>query len=132
MKKINDLMLKENLGKITSQIKRKIKQTSQDVWGAEIIRINMSNGNYNSERYTLETWTITLSIQEDMDIETLCDMFAYCAYCYDEKQKKEYQGNSDKYTCYMLCDWNWLADDIGHIIRNGKATLVKYAKILKN
>jgi hypothetical protein len=46
--------------------------------------------------------------------------------------------DGDKYTCHQLCGWRWLESEDGKIIKEiipGKryqATLVKYAKILKD
>lgn len=120
--------LRESLDSIRTRFVRKIEQTSEDIWGATVIRCKEDNTTFTDE---LETWKITLSIPSDMDIKTICDMFAYCAYCYDERQQSYYHKHYEEYKCYRLTDWVWLSDKCDNIIENGQATLVKYAKILK-
>ena len=118
---------------------RYIKQSTKDVWGKTICRIGKDvNGNYYEDRQELENWYVTAKITKDTKLE---DIVAECkVFC----QEKDIQGisleESDNYTCHQLCDWRWLEGEDGKIIREGKtphgieyyATLVKYAKILKD
>lgn len=119
---------------------RFIKQSTNDVWGKAIIRIYQDKkGDYYEDRNELENWYITVTITKDTKLE---DIIAECkALC----QEKDVQGISsweegEYYTLHQLCDWQWLEGEDGRIIRevktlNGveyRATLVKYAKILKD
>ena len=117
---------------------RFIKQSTNDVWGKTICRFcKDEKGNYCEDRQELESWYVKVMIDKDTkykDIITECK--AFC-------QEKDTQGitsweDGQNYTCYQLCDWRWLEGEDGKIIREavpGKkyyATLVKYAKILKD
>ena len=120
---------------------RYIKQSTKDVWGKTICRIGKDEkGSYYEDRQELENWYITVTITKDTK---LSDIIAECkTFC----QEKDTQGisleESENYTCHQLCDWRWLEGEDGKIIREGKhlrgqcieyyATLVKYAKILKD
>lgn len=118
---------------------RYIKQSTNDVWGKTICRIGKDEkGNYYEDRQELENWYITVTITKDTKLP---DIIAECKkFC----QEKDTQGivleESDNYTCHQLCDWKWLEGEDGRIIREVKtlhgveyrATLVKYAKILKD
>lgn len=118
---------------------RFIKQSSNDVWGKTICRVGKDeNGSYYEDRKELENWYCRVTISKDTKYN---DIISECkAFC----QEKDTQGisleESDNYTCHQLCDWRWLEGDDGKIIREFKtlhgveyrATLVKYAKILKD
>ena len=118
---------------------RFIKQSTRDVWGKTICRVGKDkNGGYYEDRQELENWYCTVNITKGTkynDIITECKVFC---------KEKDIQGisleESDNYTCHQLCDWRWLEGEDGKIIREVKtlhgveyrATLVKYAKILKD
>lgn len=118
---------------------RYIKQSTRDVWGKTICRIGKDEkGNYYEDRQELENWYYTVTITKDTKLP---DIVAECkTFC----QEKDTQGISWEdglnYTCHQLCDWRWLEGEDGKIIREVKtlhgvkyqATLVKYAKILKD
>ena len=119
---------------------RFIKQSNRDVWGKTIIRFYKDeNGDYREDRNELENWYCTVTITDDTKLK---DIIAECkAFC----QEKDNQWISsweegENYTCHQLCDWTWLEGDDGKIIREVnapqgveyRATLVKYAKILKD
>lgn len=121
---------------------RYIKQSTNEVWGKYIRRLYKDEkGDYHEDRHELENWYITVTITKDTKLK---DIIVQCkAFC----QEKDTQGissweESENYTCHQLCDWRWLEGDDGKIIREGKhlrgqcieyyATLVKYAKILKD
>ena len=120
---------------------RYIKQSNNDVWGKYIRRLYKDEkGEWCEDCHELESWYIMVPITKDMKLE---DIVAECkAFC----QQQDTQGisveESENYTCHQLCDWQWLESDDGKIIREGKhlrgqcieyyATLVKYAKILKD
>lgn len=119
---------------------RFIKQSTSDVWGKTIIRFYKDEkGDYREDRNELENWYVTVVITTDTKFK---DIIAECkAFC----QEKDTGGISSweeglNYTCHQLCDWQWLQGEDGKIIRECKtlhgveyqATLVKYAKILKD
>ena len=118
---------------------RFIKQSTRDIWGKYICRFGKDEkGDYYEERQELENWYCTVKITENTKLKDIIDECK--AFC----QEKDIQGisleESDNYTCHQLCDWTWLEGDDGKIIRECKtlhgveyqATLVKYAKILKD
>ena len=112
--------------------KRFIKQTSNYVWGKMVRFLHKDeNGNYHEEETELENWYISLPCTEKTNIDTLIDCFKSLV-----EDKETINGKTweelQEYTAHQLCDWVWLTDDRGNIIRNGKATLVKYAIILKD
>ena len=120
---------------------RFIKQSSNDVWGKTICRVRKDEkGNYYEDRHELENWYCTVTITKDTKYK---DIIADCkAFCQEKDTQSISLEESDNYTCHQLCDWRWLEGDDGKIIREGKhlrgkcveyyATLVKYAKILKD
>lgn len=120
---------------------RFIKQSNRDVWGKEIIRLYKDkNGDYQQDRNELENWYITVTITKDTMLE---DIITECnAFCREKDAQDISLEESENYTCHQLCDWRWLEGEDGKIIREGKhlrgqcieyyATLVKYAKILKD
>lgn len=56
--------------------KRLIKQTSNYVWGKDVIRmIDLGNGEYEKDRHELENWYISLHCTEKTNIDTLIDCF---------------------------------------------------------
>lgn len=119
---------------------RFIKQSTNDVWGKNIRRFYKDEkGDYLEDYHELENWYITVTITQNTKLQ---DIISECkAFC----QEKDTQGISsweegENYTCHQLCDWSWLEGENGKIIREVKtlrgveyqATLVKYAKILKD
>ena len=118
---------------------RYIKQSSNDVWGKTICRFSKDEkGVYHEERQDLENWYITVKITKDTKYK---DIVSECkAFCQEKDTQRISMAESDNYTCHQLCDWMWLEDECGKIIREFKtlhgieyqATLVKYAKILKD
>lgn len=109
-----------------------IKKTSDFVWGKDVVRmIDLGNGNYETERYDLENWYISLPCHEDTYIPTLIDCFKELVKQKDNPQSKTWEELKN-YTCHQLCDWEWLENEQGQIVQNGKVTLVKYAIILKD
>lgn len=110
-----------------------IKQSIFSVCGKDIIMYDKAFE--NEYKYELESWCITLPVDETTDIKTLLASFRELAKQKDcEVSDKSIISNRDAeiYTCHQLCGWTWLKDNENHIITNGKATLVKYAKILKD
>lgn len=123
------------------------KKSNNDVWGKYIIRYIKNGDDYIEEKYELENWYITLPVTLDTDLEELVKEFKLKTWEFTDKFMKENNLNFDDmyaYTCHQLCDWSWLADEEGSIVRKGvstkdgkilcdnSVTLVKYAKILKD
>ena len=121
---------------------RYIKQSTNDVWGKHIRRLYKDEkGDCHEDCHELENWYVTVKFTANTklkDVVTECKVFC---------QEKDNQGilsweEGENYTCHQLCDWRWLEGEDGKIIREGKylrgkcieyyATLVKYAKILKD
>jgi hypothetical protein len=97
--------------------KRFIKQTSNYVWGKDVIRmIDLGNGEYKKDRHELENWYISLPCTEKTNIDTLIDCFKSLV-----EDKETINGKTleelQEYTVHQLCDWVWLTDDSGKIIR---------------
>ena len=108
-----------------------IKKTSDFIFGKKVlIPVLMPNG-YETEEYELENWYITLPCSEETYIPTLIDCFKALVKQKDNPQSKTWEELKN-YTCHQLCDWEWLENEQGQIVQNGKVTLVKYAIILKD
>ena len=105
------------------------KQTCHDIWGKEIITVDKDKC---VNRGKLETWLFTVDI--DCENTTLDSIQEFCHNLAQKatEYEKEQLGNRNaaNCTCYMLYDWQFLENEVGGIINNGKVTLVKYAKIL--
>ena len=119
---------------------RVIKQSTNDVWGKYVIRTYQdNNGAYHEDRAELENWYCTFTFTEDT---TLFNIIEECKKVCQEKDNQNFTSveEAENYTCYQLCDWIWLENEAGQIIRKivtsdgvkYEATLVKYAKILKD
>ena len=120
---------------------RYIKQSTNDVWGNYVVRLHKNaDDSYSEDRQKLESWYHTITIKDDTKIEDIVnDCKAFC-------QEKDNQGitsfeEGEQYTCHQLCYWQWLINENGKIVTKVKtpqgetvyqATLVKYAKILKD
>ena len=125
-------LLKNNfyIGTI-QEIKHPCKQTCNNVWGKEIIFFKNDEAINMGE---LETWAITVDIDCESatleSIQELCRNLAQKATEYEKQQLGN--RNADDCTCYMLCEWRFLENEVGGIINYGKVVLVKYAKILED
>lgn len=127
--------LKGGLPDILNRRKTLVEQTSDDIWGAEMIRVlpAINNGEYTL-RMKLETWTIPFIVGTQVPI----DWNEYLTNVGNVIGKYEYEKfkflGSDKkrYRVHQLCDWRWLEGEDGTIfhevdigVYEGK--LVKYA-----
>ena len=119
---------------------RFIKQSTNDVWGKYVIRTYQdNNGEYQEDRNELENWYHTLTFTKDIKLDKIIEE---CKMACQEKDNQNFTSveEAENYTCYQLCDWRWLEDEAGRIIRKTvtsdgvkyQATLVKYAKVLKD
>jgi hypothetical protein len=125
MIKENERYLRRRLWEITEN-SLPLKKLGKYVYGKKVY---IPKGK-RTETYDLETWVVSLPFTESTDLTTLM-------VCLKEMIKQKEKGNIPyeelhKYTCHQLCDWFFLQNDEGGIIRNGKVTLVKYAIILKD
>ena len=134
--------MKRNLKEIEKELKyyldyiitnnSPIKKASDFVWGKDVIRMkDLGEGKYDEGRFQLENWYISLPCNEETYVPTLVDCFKELVRQKDNPQSFTWEIAKD-YTCHQLCDWNWLENDKGEIVQNGKVTLVKYAIILKD
>lgn len=127
--------LKGGLLNILNERKILVEQTSDDIWGAEMIRIlpAINNGEYTL-RMKLEAWTIPFIVGTQAPI----DWNGYLTNVGNAISKYEYEKfkflGSDKkrYRIHQLLDWRWLEGEDGVIfhevdigVYEGK--LVKYA-----
>lgn len=119
---------------------RFIKQSTNDVWGKYIVRVYKdADGAYTEDRNELENWYCTVTFTEDTTLDKIIDE---CKKTCQEKDNQKFASweEAKNYTCYQLCDWRWLEDEAGQIIRKVvtsdgvkyAATLVKYAKVLRD
>ena len=119
---------------------RFIKQSTNDVWGKYVIRTYQdTNGEYQEDRNELENWYCTVTFTKDLTLDKIIED---CKKVCQEKDNQNFTSveEAENYTCYQLCDWRWLENEAGQIIREVytpdgvkyQATLVKYAKVLKD
>lgn len=120
---------------------RFIKQSTDDVWGKYVIRLHKDcdNDMYTEDRAELENWYSIVTFTENTALNKIVED---CRKACQEKDNQNFTSveEAENYTCYQLCDWRWLEDETGRIIRKTvtsdgvkyQATLVKYAKVLKD
>lgn len=119
---------------------RFIKQSTNDVLGKYVIRTYQdTNGEYQEDRNELENWYCTVTLTKDIKLDKIIEE---CKKACQEKDNQNFTSfeEAKNYTCHQLCDWRWLENEAGQIIREiytsdgvkYQATLVKYAKILKD
>ena len=113
---------------------RPVASSSMDVYGKNIIRtFQIGEPNlYGTDYHELENWYITLPLGEGTNVETLLDCFHHLAQEYEYRKIHEVGEDYQNITLHHLCDWRFLEDDEGHLIRNNTVTLVRYAKVLRN
>lgn len=119
---------------------RFIKQSTNDVFGKYVIRTYQdTNGEYQEDRNELENWYYTITLTKDIKLYKIIEE---CKKACQEKDNQNFTSveEAKNYTCHQLCDWIWLKNESGQIIREinaadgvkYQATLVKYAKVLKD
>ena len=127
--------LRDGLPDVLNKRKILVEQTSDDVWGAEMIRVlpAINSGEYTI-RMKLESWTIPFVVGTQVPI----DWDEYLASVGNSIAEYEYEkfkflgSDKKKYRVHQLCDWRWLEGEDGVIFREVdigvyQATLVKYA-----
>lgn len=106
------------------------KMTSQYTYGKTIIVCGKDFGE-------LEGWAVSVKGTKDRNPYILAEKIRQKVIAFEQKKFDEV-SYGDRVTCCELCDWKWLENDDGHILRqtysdNGmsfEATLVKYAKCI--
>lgn len=117
-----EIELKLMLEELLFNCRRPIEMTNQYVYGKEV--------HYKKKVYELENWYIKVPVSENTHLLTLFD----CLQCFIEEKEfpKNYTFEQiNKLIIHQLCDWMWLESEDGKIIKDGKATLVKYAVITR-
>lgn len=127
--------LRDGLSDILNKRKMLIEQTSDDVWGAEIVRVlpAINNGEYTL-RMKLETWTIPFVVGTQAPI----DWDEYLANVGNAVGRYEYEKfqflgpDKKRYRVHQLTDWKWLEGIDGVVFREVdigvyEGKLVKYA-----
>ena len=115
---------------------RIVESTSEDIWGAEVIRYRRSTGRL--EHYNLQTWRVAVAIRDLRDFKQfIIDARSQLA-THEVQEMLKVEGSMEKwdnYIMYQLSDWAYSEDDGGQIVRQDKAgyyiVFVKYAIILK-
>lgn len=129
-----EIEIKNKLDEILASRRFHIKQSTNDVWGKDV-KLHYYDKNkqeYITDTYELESWYISLPVNEKTDTQTLIECFKHLIKEF-EFNKEKGLDNIDDYTCHQLCDWVWLESEEGHIIQNcGQVTIVKYAIILRD
>lgn len=113
-----------------------IEETTSDVWGVEVRRLNPTKNNpYAQDVHKLETWKVPILVDkgfewDKIDLpEKLCERVnKFEVFNFADYPKRK------KWLIYELCDWCWLKDENGRITQDGgdcyTAALVKYAVVL--
>lgn len=126
---------------IRNHSKRGIFETDEDVLGTKCYDIffDIYKAEYIEKQYPLDSLYVSAKIPIPFPMNQIDNI---CNQLVEQIQAKEdefIKGHNLLYiTCRQLCDWTWLEDETGHILRhetNDKkdiytATLVKYCKYL--
>lgn len=116
--------------------------SSNDVWGIEVIILYPENETYKELRGKLETYTVSLFVDDNTDLQALAKEFVRQAEEIEHAAYNEALGKwSETYPidvlretmeCHELCGWSLLAHEGEGAIYHGKATAVHYALYLPN
>lgn len=119
--------------------------SSLNVWGNEVIIAypeSPGSETYNQLRGKLETYSVSLPVDENTDLQTLAKEFVSQAVeiehtAYNEalqKWSKIYpiEFLHEIMECHELCGWSLLAHEGEGVIYYGKVTIVHYALYLPN
>lgn len=126
-----DLMLKNVALEEILSFKRHIPSKSNDIWGKHVIRVDKNNVVHEDE---LENWYVQVPIK-DVDINSfIMNAKALLSNCELSRiyEKELAMAKWNDYTIHQLCDWRFLENDDGTVIKDGVVTFVKYAIVLKN
>lgn len=115
------------LNDVLQNVNRKIKQTSNNVWGRWVVR----NKKGEVIRIPLQTWNIQIHAPKTYDEVSLNRLYKTMKKKIEEVENVPCD-DYDKYTCYQLADWNFRTNQAGNAVWDGKIILVKYATILED
>lgn len=116
-----------------------IKNRSNCVFGGIVRRIDKD---WNVVEDKIETWKKEVVFGENDTYATVIEKIR--EKCIEQETGDIPKEERENYTIHELCDWVWLEDENGQIVKkvetieNGEkttkymATIVKYAKILKD
>ena len=114
--------------------------SSNDVWGYEVIVLYPEDDTYKELRGKLETYKVSLPVDENTDLQTLAKEFVFQAEAVEQRVYEEaIQKWSQTYPieilreameCHELCGWSLLMHEGEGAICHGKATAVHYALYL--
>lgn len=128
--------LKSGLPNILNERKTLVEQTSDDVWGTEVIRVlpTINSGEHTMIRMKLETWTIPFVVcaQIPIDWDEYLASVGNAIGEYEYEKFKFLGSDKKRYRVHQLCDWRWLEEEDGvifHEVDIGvyEAKLAKYA-----
>ncbi len=119
--------------------------SSLNVWGNEVIIVypeSPGSETYNQLRGKLETYSVSLPVNDNTDWQTLAKEFVSQA---EKIEQTAYNEALQKWSkiypiellheimeCHELCGWSLLAHEGEGVIYYGKVTIVHYALYLPN
>lgn len=112
--------------------------TCEDVWGAHVIKLippKEEGGNYTQKEMKLNNYYVNILLPKDSSIEEFKEEAIKQL---TEENKKMFKVSNfedlNKLTCHQLCEWSYLEDEDGHIIRdagdNFVVNLAKYCIVI--
>lgn len=111
--------------------------TTNDVWGAEVKRVILQNGEYTTDSHKLETWSIDIPVKENNSAADSFGALTSLVEQYEKDKVAEFCANNKdaKPIVHELLGWRVLKDDTGKACtfkKNGIffLTFVKYAIVL--
>lgn len=141
-KEVLETMVYTSLYNITNY-EKPIKQSNEKVFGKYVRRVYFVNQEPEVDVQELENWCVTVNMSANISLTEFKNLINLAKEsCYEKDLGNIPLEETKNYTCYQLCDWVWLSDEKGFILKERKnekgetvayyGTLVKYAKILKN
>lgn len=120
------------------KFERSVKETSQCIYGKEAhipaLPLN-PNSPYKENIHELETWIVKVPLMEDIFEFVPTCRNALEIFMRNKISEKEPDPNKwNQYTCYQLCDWDYLTDENGNVLidLDNCITFVKYGVIVKD
>lgn len=112
--------------------------TYEDVWGAHVIKLippEEEGGNYTQKEIKLRSYYCNILLPKNTSIEEFKEEAIKQL---TEENKKMFKVSNfedlNKLTCHQLCEWSYLEDEGGHIIRdagdNFVVNLAKYCIVI--
>ena len=112
--------------------------TYEDPWGAHVIKLippEEEGGNYTQKEMKLNNYYVNILLPKNTSIEEFKEEAIKQL---TEENKKMFKVSNfedlNKLTCHQLCEWSYLEDESGHIIRdvgdNFVVNLAKYCVVI--